>query len=303
MRANHTTGVLAYAYKTLGSSKGYGRGGGASPSVSARRSFVLVSQRFRGHEGQGKKYLPKSTIARTVFSRCRLGWRRTYSGIVIGCARKSMRNGAGSGPGQPDRRTYRLSQPPGVADGAAPGDPGDAIRPRRTAVFAPPARVTARGNSSGPGGSARVAAGDWENYLRAAAQAVADRMGRRAREWMREIAADLPPAAGLSSSSALIVAFTLCLLGASGLEAVLRGIDGGSAGRGALRGNPRRRHGPCGVAGLARRASPRWSLPARGRELCRACPKIGRFWWPTAWKEPRNPGPCAKPTTGSAAAG
>ena len=63
-----------------------------------------------------------------------------------------------------------------------------------------------------------VAAGDWENYLRAAARAVALRWGVGAGvdAW---ITSDLPPAAGLSSSSALIVAFALCLLAANGIEA------------------------------------------------------------------------------------
>jgi galactokinase len=61
-------------------------------------------------------------------------------------------------------------------------------------------------------------AGDWENYLRAAAQAVS-------RKWGvglgvdAAVAADLPPAAGLSSSSALIVAFTLALLRANRIQA------------------------------------------------------------------------------------
>ncbi len=63
-----------------------------------------------------------------------------------------------------------------------------------------------------------VATGDWENYLRAAASAVASRwrVGAGVDAW---IASDLPPAAGLSSSSALIVAFALCLLAANGIEA------------------------------------------------------------------------------------
>ena len=63
-----------------------------------------------------------------------------------------------------------------------------------------------------------VAAGDWENYLRAAASAVASRWGVGAGvdAW---ITSDLPAAAGLSSSSALIVAFALCLLAANGIEA------------------------------------------------------------------------------------
>jgi galactokinase len=56
-----------------------------------------------------------------------------------------------------------------------------------------------------------VARGDWENYLRAAARLVEPGVGVDA-----EITSDLPSAAGLSSSSALIVAFTLCLLRANG---------------------------------------------------------------------------------------
>jgi len=63
-----------------------------------------------------------------------------------------------------------------------------------------------------------AAAGDWENYLRAAAQAVGGRWGT-GRGVDAEIESDLPAAAGLSSSSALIVAFTLCLLQANGWRA------------------------------------------------------------------------------------
>jgi len=58
-----------------------------------------------------------------------------------------------------------------------------------------------------------VARGDWENYLRAAARLVEPGCGVDA-----HITSDLPPAAGLSSSSALLVAFTLCLLRANGRE-------------------------------------------------------------------------------------
>lgn len=56
-----------------------------------------------------------------------------------------------------------------------------------------------------------VAHGDWENYLRAAARLIEPGFGVDA-----EVTSDLPAAAGLSSSSALIVAFTLCLLRANG---------------------------------------------------------------------------------------
>jgi galactokinase len=65
---------------------------------------------------------------------------------------------------------------------------------------------------------APVAPGDWENYLRAAAQAVAGRWGNR-NGVDAVIESRLPAAAGLSSSSALIVAFTLALLQANSLEA------------------------------------------------------------------------------------
>ncbi|MGA2593342.1 MAG: galactokinase family protein [Bryobacteraceae bacterium] len=61
------------------------------------------------------------------------------------------------------------------------------------------------------------AAGDWENYLRAAARAVGQKWGT-GHGVDAAIVSDLPPAAGLSSSSALIVAFSLSLLGANGLQ-------------------------------------------------------------------------------------
>jgi galactokinase len=59
-----------------------------------------------------------------------------------------------------------------------------------------------------------VAGGDWENYLRAAACAVGRRWGA-GHGVDAAIVSDLPPAAGLSSSSALLVAFTLSLLRAN----------------------------------------------------------------------------------------
>ena len=63
-----------------------------------------------------------------------------------------------------------------------------------------------------------VSRGDWENYLRAAAQTVSSRWGL-GRGIDAVVESDLPPAAGLSSSSALIVAFTLALLRANEREA------------------------------------------------------------------------------------
>jgi galactokinase len=61
---------------------------------------------------------------------------------------------------------------------------------------------------------APVADGDWENYLRAAAQAVGRKWGAGVGVDAAVIS-DLPAAAGLASSSALMVAFTLALLTAS----------------------------------------------------------------------------------------
>ena len=72
--------------------------------------------------------------------------------------------------------------------------------------------------SSGRANSSLRTAGDWENYIKAAAQAVEGK-------WKMlygidaAVTGDLPPAAGLSSSSALLVAFTLALLRANGVEA------------------------------------------------------------------------------------
>lgn len=65
---------------------------------------------------------------------------------------------------------------------------------------------------------APVAAGDWENYVRAAAQTVAARWGA-GRGIDAAVHSTLPAAAGLSSSSALIVAVTLALLEANGIAA------------------------------------------------------------------------------------
>jgi len=63
---------------------------------------------------------------------------------------------------------------------------------------------------------APVGAGDWENYLRAAARVAAMFLPASRTGIDAEISSDLPAAAGLSSSSALLVAFTLGLLRANG---------------------------------------------------------------------------------------
>jgi galactokinase len=61
-----------------------------------------------------------------------------------------------------------------------------------------------------------VARGDWENYLRAAAMVARPFLPETRVGIDAQISSDLPPAAGLSSSSALLVAITLALLRANG---------------------------------------------------------------------------------------
>lgn len=63
-------------------------------------------------------------------------------------------------------------------------------------------------------------AGDWGNYLRAAVQAIRMRWSI-SKGFRAVISSDLPIAAGLSSSSALMTAFALGLLRANGLKASL----------------------------------------------------------------------------------
>jgi galactokinase len=64
---------------------------------------------------------------------------------------------------------------------------------------------------------APAAPGDWQNYLRAAAQVVSSigKLKHTLRGIDAAVVSDLPSAAGLSSSSALLVAFTLALLRAN----------------------------------------------------------------------------------------
>lgn len=101
-----------------------------------------------------------------------------------------------------------------------------ALRRRVRVAFRPAAGRRIRAVSEGYGarefewsaGLAAAAPGDWENYLRAAAAAVEGKWGL-GKGIDAAVVSDLPPAAGLSSSSALLVAFTLALLRANGVRA------------------------------------------------------------------------------------
>ncbi|MCW5982054.1 MAG: hypothetical protein KIT09_28470 [Bryobacteraceae bacterium] len=103
-----------------------------------------------------------------------------------------------------------------------------AMRRRILAAFRARADNRIRAVSAGPYGVREfewtpglepVGAGDWENYLRAAAETVRRKWGT-GRGVDAAVVSDLPPAAGLSSSSALLVAFTLGLLRANNHLAV-----------------------------------------------------------------------------------
>jgi galactokinase len=103
-----------------------------------------------------------------------------------------------------------------------------ALRQRVNVAFERRADRLIRAESTGGAYAARefewhnqlepVAAGDWENYLRAAALAVSRKWGAGV-GIDAVVTSDLPAAAGLSSSTALMVAFTLALLAANGQAA------------------------------------------------------------------------------------
>jgi galactokinase len=101
-----------------------------------------------------------------------------------------------------------------------------ALERRITIAFRPRPDSTIRAISAGQPrrefvwskGLEQAPAGDWANYIRAAAETVSLRWGT-GRGIDAAVVSDLPPAAGLSSSSALLIAFTLALLDANGIEA------------------------------------------------------------------------------------
>jgi galactokinase len=101
-----------------------------------------------------------------------------------------------------------------------------ALERRITIAFRPRPDSTIRAISAGQPrrefvwakGLEQAPAGDWANYIRAAAETVSLRWGT-GRGIDAAVVSDLPPAAGLSSSSALLIAFTLALLDSNGIEA------------------------------------------------------------------------------------
>jgi N-acetylgalactosamine kinase len=60
--------------------------------------------------------------------------------------------------------------------------------------------------------------GDWGNYAKAAAQAIAEWSGRQLNGFAGLVCGDIPTGAGLSSSSAMVVASALAILRSNGLD-------------------------------------------------------------------------------------
>lgn len=100
-----------------------------------------------------------------------------------------------------------------------------AIRQRVRVVFRPRADLHVRVVALAKGGEGaefelapeipRAPQGHWSNYVRGGARAVAELLGDRTRGIDALISSDVPVAAGLSSSSALVVATILALLDAA----------------------------------------------------------------------------------------
>src|SRR3954468_10880446 len=99
-----------------------------------------------------------------------------------------------------------------------------ALKRRVRVTFRPRAdrRISATSHPYGPrefdwtDDLAPVAPGDWENYLRAAARVARTFLPEHRIGIDAQISSDLPAAAGLSSSTALLVSVTLGLLRANG---------------------------------------------------------------------------------------
>ena len=126
--------------------------------------------------------------------------------------------GLGAGPREPHRRAYRLQPAARLPHGAAA---------RRAHSFPPARRLDGAAGATAPGCEDRsfelgaeipaYPAGDWGNYAKAAAQALVRRW-KVTRGVDALVSGDLPMAAGLSSSSAMVVASALALLDANGIE-------------------------------------------------------------------------------------
>ena len=91
--------------------------------------------------------------------------------------------------------------------------------------------------------------GDWVNYVKAAAQAVEGRW-RLERGIDAAVVSDLPPAAGLSSSSALLSGFALALLRPTGSRPLSKNSWKSSPTGEQFVGTRGGSHGPCGGAAL-----------------------------------------------------
>ena len=104
--------------------------------------------------------------------------------------------------------------------------------------------------------------GDWSNYVRSAARGLLESGLRLERGIEGTVSGDVPIAAGLSSSSALVVASALALLRANGVGVGGAGAGAAGAGVGAAGADVARASAGWGEAGAGRTEVPRLELAA-----------------------------------------
>ena len=144
-----------------------------------------------------------------------------------------------------------------------------------------------------------AARGDWANYVKASILRLQEQFrDRRLRGMDMMVSGDIPMGAGLSSSSALVVATAEAVTAFNRLPVSAPAAGQPVRRRRMVRGHPRRRGGPCRHQTLAPRlCHARGFLPVPDRGLGAAsCP--GTTWWSaTRASTPANPTRRATPST------
>ena len=124
--------------------------------------------------------------------------------------------------------------------------------------------------------------GDWGNYVKASARILAQRYGDlRGMDML--LHSDIPVAAGLSSSSALVVGSGIALLAANQYRSALRRTGRTLSRRRALRRHARRRHGSHRLPRRPGRATRSRSTSRPSRCTRRPCRPTGASSSVTAW--------------------
>jgi hypothetical protein len=144
--------------------------------------------------------------------------------------------------------------------------------------------------------------GDWGNYLKAAAQGMARAYGLE-RGFDAVIESTVPVAAGLSSSSALVIATALALAGSNDFEVdsiELAELMAESEQYVGMRGGGMDQ---AISAGATRGCAARVDFDPLRLDPVPVCPfrRAGGSWWPTAWSRPTSRAGHARDTIGGAA--